>query len=197
MFLMNRLLLVFILVFGFQSLIKAEGVIEFEIEGISIGDSLLDHYSKKEIESWVVTNYPSSDKYYKVETRLNDGEYEVISFHLKKNDPKFIVTELNGGKFFGTNFSKCSKFQNKVISDISGHTRNLEKDTYRYYYKKVEEGKSYADIIEFTYPNGDLIRTWCVNWTSIVEKKLNFEDNFAISMTPSRHMKWINTEAYK
>ena len=48
---MNRLLLVFILVFGFQSLIKAEGVIEFEIEGISIGDSLLDHYSKKEIET--------------------------------------------------------------------------------------------------------------------------------------------------
>ena len=194
---MKRLLLILILTLSFQTLTKAEGVRDFEIEGISIGDSLLDHYSKKEIESWIKTYYPSSDKYYKAEVRLKRGEYEVISFHLKKNDPKFIITELSGGKFFGKNFSKCSKFLNKVISDISSHTQNLKKDSYRYHYKKIEDGKSYADIIEFTYQNNDLIRTWCINWTSIVEEKLNFEDNFAISMTPSKHMKWINTEAYK
>ena len=81
--------------------------------------------------------------------------------------------------------------------DIQNITNDLEKDTFRYYYKTVEDGKSYADIIEFKYPNGDLIRLWCVNWSTKVENKLNFMDNFTISLTPLKHMKWINEEAYQ
>ena len=35
--------------FSLQTLIKADDIKDFEIEGISIGDSLLDYFSKKEI----------------------------------------------------------------------------------------------------------------------------------------------------
>ena len=39
-----------ILIFSLQSWTKADDISEFEIEGISIGDSLLSHMSKKEIK---------------------------------------------------------------------------------------------------------------------------------------------------
>ena len=46
---MKRLLIIFILTFSFQTLTKADDISEFQIEGISIGDSLLDYFTKKEI----------------------------------------------------------------------------------------------------------------------------------------------------
>ena len=46
---MNKILLILILTLSFQSLTKAEDIKDFEIEGISIGDSLLDHMSLNKI----------------------------------------------------------------------------------------------------------------------------------------------------
>ena len=47
---MKVFLTVLILVFNLQSLSKANDVKDFEIEGITVGDSLLDYYSEKEIK---------------------------------------------------------------------------------------------------------------------------------------------------
>ena len=46
---MKRLLLIFILTFSFQSWTKADDIRDFEIEGISIGDSLLNFYDENRI----------------------------------------------------------------------------------------------------------------------------------------------------
>ena len=46
---MKKLLLILILTFNFQSSTIADDIRDFEIEGISIGDSLLDHFSKDQI----------------------------------------------------------------------------------------------------------------------------------------------------
>ena len=40
-----------ILIFGLQSSSMAEDIKDFEIEGISIGDSLLNHFSDSEIKA--------------------------------------------------------------------------------------------------------------------------------------------------
>ena len=47
---MKKLLLIFVLLFSFQSLTKADDIRDFEIEGMSIGDSLLDYFSEEEIK---------------------------------------------------------------------------------------------------------------------------------------------------
>ena len=44
--------------FSFQTLSKADDIKDFEIEGMSIGDSLLDYFSKDEIEK-NITHYNS------------------------------------------------------------------------------------------------------------------------------------------
>ena len=49
-FKMRTFLLVLILIFGLQSWTKADDIRDFQLEGMSIGDSLLDYFSKKEIE---------------------------------------------------------------------------------------------------------------------------------------------------
>ena len=46
---MNKFLLMLILIFSLQSIVKADDIRVFQIEGISIGDSVLKYLSKKTI----------------------------------------------------------------------------------------------------------------------------------------------------
>ena len=50
---MRIFLTVLILVFSLQSLTKANDIGDFEIEGITVGESLLDYYSEKEIKQMI------------------------------------------------------------------------------------------------------------------------------------------------
>ena len=59
---MKIFLSVLILIFSIQSLTKADDISDFQIEGISIGDSVLDYFTKKEINKKEKKNkiYPIS-----------------------------------------------------------------------------------------------------------------------------------------
>ena len=46
---MKKLFLIFIMTFIFHNLIKADDINDFEIEGISLGDSALDYFDINEI----------------------------------------------------------------------------------------------------------------------------------------------------
>ena len=48
---MRIILSIFILIFSLQSWSKAEDIRDFEIEGMSIGKSVLDYFDIKEINS--------------------------------------------------------------------------------------------------------------------------------------------------
>ena len=47
---MKRLLLILILTFSFYTLTKADDIRDFQIEGMSIGDSPLDYFIEKKSE---------------------------------------------------------------------------------------------------------------------------------------------------
>ena len=87
---MKRLLLILILTFSFQSFVKAEDIRDFQIEEMSIGDSLLDHFTEEEINKSLINDYPNSDKYKRVQIikhkRLKT--YDAMLILYLKNDKK-------------------------------------------------------------------------------------------------------------
>ena len=97
---MRVFLSVLILIFSLQSWTKADDIFEFEIEGMSIGDSLLDYFSKDEIKSNI--NYDSyewiSEKKF-LDFELYDSErfnqYEGVQITIKINDKKYIIHTFN------------------------------------------------------------------------------------------------------
>ena len=89
----------FLILFSFSAPSFADDISDFEIEGMSIGDSLLDYFSKSKIESGY-KNYYDSNKYIGVELRLNNYEkYKIIQVHYKP-DGKYLVSSIVGGIFF-------------------------------------------------------------------------------------------------
>ena len=61
---MKKLLAIVVLSLCFITPSQADDIRDFQIEGMSIGDSLLDYFSEKDIKSAKKVTYPSSDKYY-------------------------------------------------------------------------------------------------------------------------------------
>ena len=91
---MKKILVIFILLFS--SSVVADDISDFEIEGISIGDSLLDYMSKDEIKTELRVNrymyeYTATDDFGEVYLSSEGETYELISFFVKTDfENKFI-----------------------------------------------------------------------------------------------------------
>ena len=82
--------------FSFQTLTKADDIRDFEIEGMSIGDSALDYFSKDQITK-NSRNYYKNKKYTPVQ---NDNLsffkiYDAVDFNFKTGDNKYIIHSIS------------------------------------------------------------------------------------------------------
>ena len=116
---MKRLLLILVLTFSFQAFTKADDIKDFEIEGMSIGDSLLDYYSKKDIiKSHQKSQYPSSNKYIIVNLFLENYEkYSWVQIDYAKNDNKFTIGSIAGTQEI--DIKKCYNLQEEISLTFS------------------------------------------------------------------------------
>ena len=106
---MKRLLLILILALSFQTLTKADDLRDIEIEGISIGDSLLDFITESQIMERAFYPY-NSNKFYQSGMLSNSFEtYEYLQFNLKKDDSKYIIYGMSGKIFFENDIKSCLK----------------------------------------------------------------------------------------
>jgi hypothetical protein len=128
---MKRLLLILILTFSIQSLTKADDIKDFQIEGMSIGDSALKYFSEDEIISNIRKNsYKGSDGLF-FDAQFEDNDYEVyeqVSLVFKKYDKKYIIYSLGGLIFYDNNKQKCIDDHKKIGKDVEKLFPNHIKD---------------------------------------------------------------------
>ena len=76
---------------------QADDIRDFQIEGMSIGDSALDYFTKDQIKNAEYKMF-KDDKYLTfVFYDLNYKVYDAIEIAYKKNDKKFIIASISGG----------------------------------------------------------------------------------------------------
>ena len=81
---MRVFILFLVLIFCFQPWTKADDIRDFEIEGMSIGDSLLDYVNKRTINTSRKYEY-NDDKFYTIDLILDKFKnYYAVQIHLKK-----------------------------------------------------------------------------------------------------------------
>ena len=86
---MNRLILILIFTLSFQPWTKADDIRDFQIEGMSIGDSLLDYFNEKDILNNKLKYHYTSNKYYSssVQDKSYLKKYDFILNHLDLSTP--------------------------------------------------------------------------------------------------------------
>ena len=107
---------ILVLIFSLQSWTKADDIRDFEIEGMSIGDSLLKYVSENEIKKKMKTPYPGSKKYSRFFKKFSF--YDHVQFHFKTMDTKYIIHAISGILYYPNDLKSCQDKRVKVINEI-------------------------------------------------------------------------------
>ena len=194
---MRTILITLILIFGFQSLTKADDIKEFELEGISLYESALNHFTVNELQKDTVNNY-TSNKY--TTSNIYDGldMYDYIQISYKTNDRKYIIQDISAAK--NIKYEECISQLDQVESDISSIYENSSKisnDGKSTYDHPVDKsGQSKVTDIAWYFNTGDVIVAQCYNWQSEFGKKNNFKDSLTIAISNKDIDRWLSNEAY-
>ena len=190
-----RIIIIIITFFiNLQSLTKADDISEFEIEGISIGDSLLDHLSKDRIDKLPAEYYPKSDKFYVIDGSFKNSElYDGFQVGLKKND--YTVYGITAGIFFD-DMKNCLTHKNKVEGEISDMFDSLEKYSSEGKHDADPNGNSYMHQTQYSFSKGGVIAIECLDWSDEITNKYNWQDNFSISFYSKEYEYFVRYEAY-
>ncbi|MDP7197935.1 MAG: hypothetical protein QF864_17345, partial [SAR202 cluster bacterium] len=182
--------------FSFQSWSKGDDITELEIEGISIGDTLLKLINKSDIKSNMVQLYKS--KKFSTIAYYDSQIYDMVQFSFLTNDDNFIVHDIEGKLFFENNIEDCKKKQkliSKSIKEIIG--------SYTEYYPVQEQvrqsdpsGKSIMYTEAFLFSDQwSMVQIYCTDWSDDFEK--DWDDELKISIWSETFSKFLEHEAYK
>ena len=195
---MKAFVVALLLIFSFQYIAKADDIRDFEIEGMSVGDSLLDFFTKKEIDNIDPTIYPGSQIFHDVPIVTDKfTTYDQVTYGLKKNDNQYIIFSLAGDLYFSDDYENCLKKKKEIINSVSKLFSKQKRNDYKHVFKSIDDGKSFSEITDFDFLDKSSLRIYCTNWTSETEKKRDFMDMLSINSVSSEYMDWLNNKAYK
>ena len=165
---MMKLISIFILTFSFQTLTKANDISDFEIHGISVGDSLLKFVSKDKIENQKKVWYPVKEYFVINFPDFNNSEeYDALTISLKKNDNNYEIKAIGGTLFYQKNIEECYSKKDQIVKDLSSLFKNStqKKDLGTFKLSADTSGKSNASTVNFYFKNNSLISVQCKDWS--------------------------------
>ena len=187
---MRRLLLILILTLNFQSWTMADDIWDFEIEGMSIGDSLLDYYSKKKITKNIRNWYRKKDVI-GVEIIEKKGSYDSIQIHFRKDDKNYTIIGVAGLVFYRkNNINDCYEKQKIITEELK---QVFPKTRLKYGKRKShssdKSGKSKTTTNTFYLSNKGQIVVACYDWS----KKMKWWDNLRVVILSSEFNNFLDS----
>ena len=184
--------------FSFQSWSKADGIKDVQLDGISIGDSALLHYSSSELNNGFKTYYPNK-KFYLMDLLSRGVKYDGIQFAFKQNDKDFTVHQIAGFKMFKKKtFNQCLKEQKEIKKDISAQFKNLKiNEVGTYDHPGDSTGQSKKNDIELTFPKtSESMTVECIDWSKDITKEKGWVDNLAVVLYSKEYENWLRNKAF-
>ena len=193
---MKRLLLILILTFNFQSLTKADDIKDFQIEELSVGDSLLNFMSKDEIVNGV--NYLYKNKKFGSIFYNKPLQYDNIQITIKSDDRKFIIHGIAAILYYDDRYSEC--LSKKVIltkelkSLISSETKTQSKNNIKRKLRYDPSGKSIWSYFAFYFKNGEAAQVFCTDWSEQITIEKKWRDNLKMSLYSKEFSKYLRSQ---
>jgi hypothetical protein len=191
----KKIFFLIILLTTFQNLSLANNIKNFKIEGISIGDSALDHFSESQLEDNEQGWHNYSYKEYSTSFMAGKGMYDWFLVSYKSDDYNFKIEALVGGiekKNYDNN--ECNNKLDTVALDMSKLFKKNKQENKKTYELKADAsqiypftGKSTVTSILFDFPDEGAIILECY----IMDKKaiqnfitstLNQNDSFRVNV---------------
>ena len=192
---MKTFLTLFILLFS--SSVMADDISDFEIEGMSIGDSLLDYFSETEIKSFRSYSY-DDNQFYSIDiinSSLIFKIYHGVQVQIKTNDRKYILHGISGALFYEDNeFNICMKKLKEIKSDIKNIFTAYSEEEYDHSHPNDINSNAYSYFL--TNKEGE-ISLQCIEWSKKYANEKNLYHNLRVSVFTNDFSYWISNIAYQ
>ena len=199
------LVLLFSLFFLSSPPVFADDISDFQIEGISIGDSLLDYMTEDEILEWFEITKDSysylkePNKYAEVYLEKEFQSYKVLTFFVKNNSPnqyitdgdeKYTILSVRGMIKYNEDFDSCIVKKDEITEVLSKMFSSAQKIENFFAHPLDSSGNSNVDSIEFQLNSGDEARLDCNDWEENFRIKNNFFEGLSVGIYSEEIVNW-------
>ena len=193
---MLKKILIILYFLNFNYLASADQIKNFEIEGMTVGDSLLNYMSKSEIIDQINSensyHYPNNS-YVTVTYKTKDLKiYDDVGVIINPNDKKYVIYSLEGTIHHKN--SSCRDQQIKITNDLKEF---FDPSTYEFIqsldldYIGDDTGESKVHYEDFYFNDESAVRVIC--WA--LSKDFKFQgyiDTLAVAVNSSKFMIFVN-----
>jgi hypothetical protein len=204
---MKKLLALLFSIFLLSPLsVFADDISDFEIEGISIGDSLLDYMTEDEIlkeigrtkDYYLHLNEPN--KYAHIELETESKIYDILLFLIKNNSnnqyitdsrEKFKILALRGSINYIEDFDSCLKKRDEITGVTSKMFPNAIK-TEKVFNSSIDSsGESIVDGIYLKFESRDDIELSCDNFKESIRIERGMGEGLNVSIRTNEIITWL------
>ena len=191
---MKKLLAILILVLTFQTPSQADDIRDFQIEGMSIGDSLLDYFSEEEIKNNDLKYFKKNKKF--IATGFTNHPklktYDWLEIAHKRNDKKYIIHTLSGVLAYRNDFKGCLAKKKEITREFKV-IFSTKPTINSFSHPGDPSGKTKVENTEFVLEKGSAILS-CIDWSKKMEQE--FFDHLKVWITTTEFQDFIRNEAY-
>ena len=185
----------FLILFSFSAPSYADDISEHQIEGISIGDSLLDHLSKEEIITEIERHKPAynylTEDFGEVYLFSKFEIYDVVSFFVKPNDKKYLIYYIGGTIYYDNNIKECYIKQKEIFKKLSSQYKSTREEKSTFIFPWDFTGKSKVYTLSLFFNSEDRISIACAEFEKSQKIKRGFKDGLTVEISKKEHTAWM------
>ena len=190
---MKKFLAILILIFTLQTPSQADDIIDFQIEGMSIGDSLLDYFSKEEIKQ--AENNPAligDEKFIIIFSPSQSEIYDQVQITYKFKDKKYLIHSLEGKLEFKNNIKGCDKKMKEISNEVKDMFKDVEiTEAVDKIHDGDESGKSTTTGTFFLFKSKDYVDIYCTDWSTEMYEKEGWIDDLTVTLGSSEYRNFL------
>ena len=181
----------YLTLFCFSPYTHAQDIEDLEMEGLSIGESLLIYFDKKQIienSKFIYANEKSfSKEIASIMYDKNLSEYESIQLDFKFNDPNFTIVGISGYISYENNLKGCYKKQKEIFNGLKNDFS--EAKTFE---GEIEEHPGYPKgEVKFRRFSFFLNENEYSNLEIICFEAINYTDRLSVSTKSAEFNEWM------
>ena len=161
---------------------------DYEIEGMSIGDSLLDYFSEEEIKDNIVIDpILKSKKFIRIQIfSQNFKVYDGVQFFYNRYDKKYKIHSITGYVDYDKNIDGCYRKQDELDKELS----IIFKDAKRYEgsEKIIRTHQSTLKQIFYDFKSGSGVSISCYDSRS----RKDSSDFLYVTLDSKEFMQWLS-----
>ena len=164
----------------------ADDISDFQIEGMSLGDSALKYYSESKIKA-------NKQNWYKGK-KYSTSTIGDIQISYKTKDKEYILVSIDLSERM--DISKCSENISSEVEIIKNLFSNKVKlrGPNRVKHWADKSKKSWLDQYIFKFPNKDYIFVECYNWSDKITSTKDWSDNFRVRIVSKGLLRFLNNQ---